>query len=108
MRFLAADEYQALTREAARRALAKLLSERYRAHEASGRGRFVADPDDARAYTAMILPQSFAQISGALSMIPLRAGDWQPRRVLDIGAGPGTTAWAVTIVSPLIEIAGDP
>jgi len=82
---------------------AKLLSERYRKHEAAGRERFIADADDARAYAALILPQSFAQISGALSMIPLRAGDWKPRRVLDIGAGPGTTAWAAAAIWPELE-----
>lgn len=90
----------------------KLLSERYRKHEASGRGRFIADPDDARAYAASILPQSFAQISGALSMLPLRVGDWQPRKVLDIGAGPGTTAWAVAAIWPelerLVHVEADP
>ena len=96
---------QELSRSDPRRLVsrARELSERYRAHAASGRARFVSDPDDARAYAALILPQSFAQLVGALRMLPLRCGDWSPRSLLDLGAGPGTSAWAAASVWPELE-----
>jgi ribosomal protein RSM22 (predicted rRNA methylase) len=91
---------------------ARRLSERYREHEARGRRRFIEDKLDALAYAALILPAAHAQLTGCLSMLPLRVGEWQPKSLLDLGAGPGTAAWAALEVWPDIETVtfceGDP
>lgn len=105
---LPAELDDAVTRRLARtdsRRLARValaLSERYRGEQLPG------DPvprgeDDVAAYAGWILPATHAQVSGALRMVPRRAGAWSPRSLLDLGAGPGTTAWAATSIWPGIE-----
>ncbi|MCX6014892.1 MAG: hypothetical protein NT020_04795 [Chloroflexales bacterium] len=54
---------------------------------------------DALAYSAMLMPATFAQISGALRQTIQRA----PQRygtLLDIGSGPGTASWVVQELLP--------
>lgn len=82
--------------------MAQALSGRYRGERTPGE-RLVRTDDDAIAYAAWILPATHAQVSGALRMIPLRAGAWSPSSLLDLGAGPGTTAWAATSLWPGLE-----
>lgn len=74
------------------RSAAQRLSERYRAKRDGA--PLVQSALDALAYSAMLLPATYAQISGALRMtMPLLAGQtWQS--LLDIGSGPGTALWA--------------
>jgi ribosomal protein RSM22 (predicted rRNA methylase) len=60
-----------------------------------------ATPDDARltrrhvhAYLAARLPATFAVDRAVFDAVALRRPDWEPRTLLDLGAGPGTAAWA--------------
>jgi ribosomal protein RSM22 (predicted rRNA methylase) len=74
---------------------AEELSRRYRAEDGAARPTaFVRDSEQALAYAAWILPATHAQAWGALSYVPKRAGEWNPRTLLDLGSGPGTVAWA--------------
>lgn len=71
---------------------AQHLSERYRS--ARDGSALVQSALDALAYSAMLLPATYAQISGALQMIPpALTSTWQS--ALDIGSGPGTALWAL-------------
>lgn len=81
---------------------AQALSERYRGERVAGE-KIVRSEDDALAYAGWILPATYAQVSGALRMLPLRMGDWAPRSLLDLGAGPGTTGWAATEIWPELQ-----
>lgn len=81
---------------------AERLSQRYRGERVGGE-RFVTEPEDALAHAGWMLPAAFAQVSGALRMIPRRAAMWSPRSLLDLGAGPGTAAWAAASVWPALE-----
>jgi ribosomal protein RSM22 (predicted rRNA methylase) len=81
---------------------AQALSERYRGERETER-RIASGAEDALAYAGWILPATHAQVSGALRMIPRRAGEWEPKTLLDLGAGPGTTAWAAAAIWPSLE-----
>lgn len=82
--------------------VAHALSDRYRAERAPGE-RLVRTEDDALAYAAWILPATHAQAAGSLRMLCRRAGDFAPRTLLDLGAGPGTVAWAAAALWPSLE-----
>ena len=71
---------------------AQHLSERYRGPRDGG--ALVQSALDALAYSAMLLPATYAQISGALQMIPAQlTSSWHS--ALDLGSGPGTALWAL-------------
>lgn len=75
------------------RRLGASLSDTYRAGGVEGR-RVVRDADTARAYAAWHLPQTHAHVRAALAALAERRPEWDPRSLLDLGAGPGTAAWA--------------
>ena len=80
---------------------AAALSERYRSQ--SGRGkRLVADATDAAAYAFVRMPATFGAIYTALRYT-LEAADTEIRTVLDVGAGTGASAWAVSELIPSVE-----
>ncbi len=70
------------------------LSTRYRTQYTRG-DVFVTGALEASAYAALRMPSTFAQLAGALRQLKELFPAFRPRRVLDIGAGPGTTMWAV-------------
>jgi ribosomal protein RSM22 (predicted rRNA methylase) len=80
---------------------AQRLSERYRAPRDGT--PLVQSALDALAYSAMLLPATYAQISGALRMtLPLLPHTtW--RSLLDIGSGPGTALWAANQYIPGLQ-----
>lgn len=80
---------------------AALLSARYRG-ERDG-GPLVRTALDARSYAAMLMPATYAQISGALAQTSERMPDWAPQSLLDIGSGPGTATWALLERFPLLQ-----
>ena len=89
-----------------RRALAHRaadLSSAYRSERSSGLGRVVVTSLDALAYTALLAPATFAHVAGALRRTPVPAG-FTPHSLLDLGAGPGVTAWAAAQLWPLTRI----
>lgn len=79
------------------------LSRRYRDPDVPGNGRMVRSPLDVAAYLAYRLPATFAAIHAVFSEVRARRPDWQPRSLLDAGAGPGSAAWAAVMVWPSLE-----
>lgn len=79
------------------RQAAENLSERYRSDEP---GPYIRNELDAQAYTAMLLPATFAQVQGALAQVQARQPDWAPKSLLDLGSGPGTAMWAAAELWP--------
>ncbi len=71
------------------------LSARYRNVSAVGE-TFLRKPTDALAYAAYRLPATFAAIFATLAEVRKRLPYWQPRTLLDAGAGPGTAMWAAS------------
>lgn len=82
-------------------AAAQALSERYRL-EQDGAPR-LRSADDVLAYAVARLPATFAAAAAALSEVRERMPDWAPRSVLDVGAGPGSAAWAAVGVWPSLR-----
>src|ERR1700741_2456674 len=72
---------------------AQALSQRYRAETRDGRFH-LNNGLAARAYLTTRMPATYAATSATFAAIIAAAPDFQPRSVLDIGAGPGTATWA--------------
>ncbi len=70
------------------------LSQRYRSEYATGQTRFTRSWDDVAAYAAYRLPATFGALCAVFGSTRDRRPSWQPRRLLDVGAGPGTAIWA--------------
>lgn len=92
---------QAIDRELEGIALADLasaaqtLSQRYRAETRDGRFH-LNDGLAARAYLATRMPATYAAVSASFAAIVEALPDFQPRSMLDVGAGPGTATWAAS------------
>lgn len=78
------------------------LSERYRSPNPAG-ARIVQDRLAAIAYAAVRLPATFAATVAVLRQVRLERPDWEPRTLLDLGAGPGGGAWAACDVWESLE-----
>ena len=104
---LPAELAQAIERETSRfnsaelRRAAAELSQYYR--DDGGCKQLVASPMERAAYLLTRLPATFAAISAVLREIKARVRDYRPRSLLDLGAGPGTAAWAASEIFPEIE-----
>src|ERR1700733_3828830 len=75
-------------------ARAAALSENYRA---GGGSQAIRSADDALAYAFTRLPATYAAaiaVFNALRQVHDQVGDFEPRSLLDVGAGPGTAAFA--------------
>ena len=80
------------------------LSARYR--EKRPRGSPVARSQaDLLAYVATRLPATYAAVSAALGAVSEQRPGWQPRSILDLGAGPGTVLWSATALWSSIDLA---
>jgi ribosomal protein RSM22 (predicted rRNA methylase) len=62
------------------------------------KGGHVRELDDVMAYLGLRVPASYAQISGAMRSVREVLPSWNPKSVLDLGAGPGTGVWAAKTV----------
>lgn len=82
------------------RRAAERLTRHYR--ESKNSGILFAQPASLLAYLAVRLPATFAAIHCVFSACKSRWGDWQPRLMVDIGAGPGTGGWAAMEQFPSI------
>jgi ribosomal protein RSM22 (predicted rRNA methylase) len=78
------------------------LSSRYRAERRDGAMHLAGDLA-ARAYLATRLPATYAAIRACLDAVAEIRPDFAPRRLLDLGAGPGTALWAVVDRWPSLE-----
>lgn len=76
------------------------ISEGYRARRTSAS---VDTADDVLAYALSRMPGTFAANEDALERLALRAPDFAPTSLLDLGCGPGTAAWAALEAFPTIE-----
>jgi len=74
------------------------LSERYRAERPQVA---LTTPEHRLAYLLVRLPATYAAISAVLKEVRERVGEI--RSVLDLGAGPGTAAWAAAELFPQLE-----
>jgi ribosomal protein RSM22 (predicted rRNA methylase) len=83
---------------------ATLLSERYRGEMRDGR-LHLSDDLAAKAYLATRLPATYAAIRTAMTELAERRPDFEPRTLLDVGAGPGTVLWAASDCWPGLETA---
>ncbi|KAI9027193.1 mitochondrial small ribosomal subunit Rsm22-domain-containing protein [Phycomyces nitens] len=63
-------------------------------------------PREALAYTAGVLPASYAAISNVFEEINNRLGDFKPKSMLDFGTGPGTAIWAAQEVFDIKKYVG--
>ena len=80
----------------------RALSDRYRAGESAGTP-FIESRGDVAAYAAYRLPATYAAAVAALSALRDVRPEWQPRSLLDLGAGLGSGMWAAATLWPDIE-----
>jgi len=86
------------------RRAAAALSQRYRDVRPGRGGPLVRGPADALAYAVTRLPATYAAVRGALGQLAQAVPGLRPLHLLDVGAGPGTAAWAAAAVWP--ELSG--
>jgi ribosomal protein RSM22 (predicted rRNA methylase) len=84
------------------RQAARTLSERYRAELRDGRLHMGEDMA-VKAYLTTRLPATYAAVRASLDALAEALPDFQPKSLLDIGAGPGTMLWATNDVWPDLE-----
>ncbi len=75
------------------------LTRAYRAQDAPAR----LTPAQRAAYASVRLPATFAAVSRVLGELRARRPSARVRRLLDLGAGPGTAAWAACALFPELE-----
>src|SRR5579859_7243380 len=63
----------------------------------------LASPDDVLAYAAYRMPATYAVVRAALQQLQLAVPDFQPRTLVDFGAGTGAVAWAASDVWPTLS-----
>lgn len=81
------------------RAASAALSALYRG---GGQSRFT-EPADLAAYAALRMPATYAAALSALRETAKCLPGFEPKSLLDAGAGPGTAAWAASAVWPGLE-----
>src|SRR5690606_26113345 len=79
------------------------LSRRYRRERPRVKGRYLTTAGEALAYAAVRMPATYAAVFSVLSEVKARCPGFQPRTLLDVGAGPGTAAWAAAVHWPRLE-----
>jgi ribosomal protein RSM22 (predicted rRNA methylase) len=77
------------------RQAADMLSRRYRSETRDGRLHLAADLA-VQAYLASRLPATYAAVRSSMAAIGEALPDFEPRSLLDVGAGPGTALWAAS------------
>lgn len=76
------------------------LSAAYRGDE---RARAARTPAAVAAYLAYRAPATYAAAAAVFEQVRERRPEWQPRRLLDVGAGPGVASWAALEAWPSLE-----
>jgi ribosomal protein RSM22 (predicted rRNA methylase) len=83
------------------------LSERYRGQGVSGpkiSGQpFISNAAHRLAYLTTRMPATYSAIRAALAEVRTRLPEFNPRSMLDVGAGPGTAMWAAADVFEELE-----
>ena len=83
------------------RAASDAVSERYRGRDGSLQ---IQNSAEARAYLATRFPATYAAARRSMDILKAVVPDFQPRRMLDVGAGPGTVACAACDVWNLTDL----
>lgn len=83
------------------RASAGRMSAHYRARGTSR--EVIGGEADAAAYALSRMPATFAAVTAVLEELGRRAPEFAPASLLDVGAGPGTAAWAAAETFPGID-----
>src|SRR5688500_11395154 len=78
------------------------LSEKYR-QKRERRAPVARSQSEILAYAASRLPATYAAITAVLGAVRELRPDWQPRTLLDLGAGPGTGLWSAAATWPSLE-----
>ncbi len=81
-------------------AAARRLSDAYRAESGA---RAARTAEDALAYAAVRAPATYAAVTAVLGRLRAQRPHWQPRSLLDVGAGSGVAAWAAAAAWPELE-----
>lgn len=63
-------------------------------YRGGGSSAGIVHPDDALAYLVARAPATYAALSAAFARVAEMVPGFSPERLLDVGAGPGTAAWA--------------
>lgn len=104
MQLQAAIENELISQSVNRLAvLAAELSKSYRTGMPFNGENYIRSQEDAAAYAAFRLPATFAAVHSAIMQVKDRSPDWNPKTLLDVGAGPGTAMWAVSAIWPDLE-----
>ena len=74
-----------------------------RAYRSGGDAPVLADPRAALAYASVRMPATFAAAARALAAGADRLPGFEPRSLLDVGAGTGAAAWAASAIWPDVE-----
>lgn len=77
------------------------ISEKYREFRASS--GHIGGADDVLAYAMSRMPATYAAVERVFAEAVMRAEGFEPRSLLDAGAGPGTASWAAVEQWPEIE-----
>ena len=77
------------------------LSRRYR--EGAAGAPVARSREDVLAYAAFRLPATFAAAAAAMAEVRAVRPAWEPRTVLDLGAGTGAASWAAASTWPSLE-----
>lgn len=73
------------------------------AYREGGAARPARSREDVLAYAAQRAPATYAAAVTVLTRLREQRPGWRPRTLLDVGAGPGTAAWAAVEVWPELE-----
>jgi ribosomal protein RSM22 (predicted rRNA methylase) len=85
---------------------AEVLHYRYMHGDKGDKQSYVHTYSEALAYLALRVPATYAQIFGAFSAVKeISRSTWEPKKLLDIGSGPGTGVWAAHAIWPGLETA---
>jgi ribosomal protein RSM22 (predicted rRNA methylase) len=82
---------------------ATTLSSAFRGEGGGATARAVDSPAAVAAYAVTRLPATFAALTAALGEARARLPEWEPHTLLDIGAGPGVSAWAAEAIWPSLR-----
>jgi ribosomal protein RSM22 (predicted rRNA methylase) len=77
------------------RRAADILSQRYRSEARDGRPH-LSDDLAVQAYLAARMPATYAAVRSSMAAVAEVHPDFEPRSLLDAGAGPGTALWAAS------------
>ncbi|HEY2835937.1 MAG TPA: small ribosomal subunit Rsm22 family protein [Rhizomicrobium sp.] len=85
-----------------RKDLARRADKLSAAYRQGGTSAIVADEGDALAYLVTRMPATYAAVRAVLARVMEVLPEFTPASFLDVGAGPGTAAWAVRDTWPAL------